>query len=307
MAKDQPVIYVTDPQVAEERLHHEAAHRARMAHRLIRLRELGFGGTAVKDLGSVDVDDSDEVQAGGGGASRLIKSVLDGAAKDRPGPTADSGFVKSLLNLDRSDLFSTWKENADEAASEFDSAGFVAAVESEARDRQAAEEADEEMRQGDWIRQPYVPHGGDIPWAANAMYDLAREGFLAGEIDWDTAVIKVDLVDTGAYTIDLATHKFRSSIASGARVASSAALTAKTVTAGVADAGDVAYPLLTGTSVELIVGYQASAVGGGADVADTAQRLVFALDTATGLPFTPTGGDINLVWDNTTNRIFKLG
>lgn len=58
---------------------------------------------------------------------------------------------------------------------------------------------------------------------ANALYDLGREGFLAGEIDWDTATIKAILVDTGLYTVDLATHKFVSSIAAGARVATSAA------------------------------------------------------------------------------------
>lgn len=307
--KDQPVIYVTDPSVVEARLVHPAAHRARMAHRVIRLRELGFGGEAVADLQSLHVEDSDpsDIQLGaGGGVGRLITSVLDGANTARPGPTADDEFMKQLLGMNRTQLFETWKQYADEASHEFDADGHAEAQESESRDQAAAIEQDQKMQQSDWLREPYIPQGGDIPWAANALYDLGREGFLAGEEDWDTAAIKVDLVDTGAYTIDLATHKFRSSIASGARIASSAALGSKTVTAGVADAADITYTALTGTSIELIVIYQASAVGGGADVADTAQRLIAAIDTATGLPFTPSGGDVSVTWDNTTNRIFKL-
>jgi hypothetical protein len=309
--EDRPVIYVTDPDVVEARLVHPAAHRARMAHRVIRLRELGFDGENLRDLSSVDVADADgeDIQLGeGGGVGRLIVATLDGADNDRPGPTTDAEYTKQLFNMNRAELFGTWKQYADEASQEFDAEGHQAAAESEAADQKAAEEQDQKVQRlgGEWIRDVYVPQGRDTPWAANALYDLGREGFLAGEIDWDTAVIKVDMVDTGAYTIDLATHKFRSSVAAGARIASSAALGSKTVAAGVADAADITYTALTGTSIEVILIYQSSAVGGGADVADTAQRLIAAIDTATGLPFTPSGGDVTVTWDNTTNRIFKL-
>lgn len=141
---------------------------------------------------------------------------------------------------------------------------------------------------------------------ANALYDLGREGFLDGTIDWDTAVIKCDLVDTAGLTVSLTTDKFRSAIPSANRIASSGAFTAKTVTAGVADAADVTITAVSGASVEAIVIYQSSAVGGGADVADTAQRLIAYIDTGTGLPFTPNGGDITIQWDSGANRIFKL-
>lgn len=141
---------------------------------------------------------------------------------------------------------------------------------------------------------------------ANALYDKGREGFLDGSIDWDTAVIKVVLVDTAGLTVDLTTNQFLSAIASGNRIATSGALTSKTVTAGVADAADVTFTAVTGASVEAIVIYQSSAVTGGADVADTAQRLIAYIDTGTGLPFTPNGGDITVQWDNGSNKIFKL-
>lgn len=144
---------------------------------------------------------------------------------------------------------------------------------------------------------------------ANALYDLGREGFLAGEIDWDTAVIKTALVR--GYTPNLATHKFVSDVtgAGGTLVATSAALGTKTIAAGVADAADVTFTAVgAGAAIPYILIFQSSAVTGGADVAATAQRVIALLDTSSGvaLPVTPNGGDIVVQWDNTTNKIFKL-
>lgn len=134
---------------------------------------------------------------------------------------------------------------------------------------------------------------------SNALYDKGREGFLDGSIDWDSNNIKVVLVDTGAYTVNLATHQFLSDIASGARIATSSNLTTKTVTAGVADADDVTLTAVTGTSVEALVLYQDTGT-------PSTSRLIAYIDTATGLPVTPNGGDISIAWDNGVNKIFKL-
>jgi hypothetical protein len=135
---------------------------------------------------------------------------------------------------------------------------------------------------------------------ANAIYDKGREGFLAGDIDWDANTIKAVLVDTGAYTVNLTTHQFLSDIASGARIATSAALASKTVTAGVADAADVTITGVTGASVEAVVIYQDTGVVG-------TSRLIAYLDTATsGLPLTPNGSDVLITWPNDASRIFKL-
>lgn len=140
---------------------------------------------------------------------------------------------------------------------------------------------------------------------SNVLFDPGREGFLAAEIDADTAVIKAIGVDTGAYTFSAA-HKFLSSIPGAARIFTTAALTAKTITSGVFDAADPTNSNVSGASVEAIVLVQSSAVTGGADVADTLQRLIAWIDTATGLPLTPNGGDVSIQWDNGANRIFKL-
>lgn len=134
---------------------------------------------------------------------------------------------------------------------------------------------------------------------SNALYDKGREKFLNADIDWAADNIKAVLVDAGQYTINLATHEFLSDIPSGARIATSANLTGKTSTAGVADADDVVFTAVSGVQSELVVLYK--------DTGSAAtSALICAIDTATGLPVTPNGGNINVVWDNGANKIFKL-
>jgi phage tail sheath gpL-like len=134
---------------------------------------------------------------------------------------------------------------------------------------------------------------------SNALYDKGREGFLAGEIDWDTDVIKAVLIDAADYTVNLADHQFLSDIPAAARVATSAALTGKTVANGVADAADLAFLAISGDPVEALVIYQDTG-------SESTSRLIAYIDTTTGLPVTPNGGDINVAWDNGDNKIFKL-
>lgn len=134
---------------------------------------------------------------------------------------------------------------------------------------------------------------------ANALFDKGREGFLDGTIDWDTNNIKVVLVDTADYTVNLSTHDNLDDVPALARVATSGNLASKTVTAGVADAADVTLSAVTGDPSEALIIYQDTGV-------ESTSRLIAYIDTATGLPVTPNGGDITIAWDNGANRIFKL-
>lgn len=134
---------------------------------------------------------------------------------------------------------------------------------------------------------------------ANALYDKGREGFLDGSIDWDTDDIRIILVDAADYTVNLATDDFLDDVAAGGRVAVSGALGSKTVTAGVADAADVTFTSVTGDVSEAIVIYKHTGT-------DATSRLIAYIDTATGLPVTPNGGNITVAWDNGANKIFKL-
>jgi hypothetical protein len=134
---------------------------------------------------------------------------------------------------------------------------------------------------------------------ANALFDKGRQKFLEGGVAWLADNIKGLLVDTGAYTVDLANHEFLSDIPSGARISTSANLGTKTSTAGVADAADVTFTAVTGSTIEALVIYKDTGTVG-------TSPLIAYVDTATGLPLTPNGGDVNIVWDNGANRIFKL-
>lgn len=134
---------------------------------------------------------------------------------------------------------------------------------------------------------------------ANELYDAGREGFLDGSIDWDTDDIRAILIDVADYTVDLATHDNLDDIPAGARVAVSGALTGKTVTAGVADADDVTWTAVTGDESEAIVLYKHTGT-------ESTSRLIAYIDSATGLPVTPNGGDIKVEWDNGSDKIFQL-
>jgi hypothetical protein len=134
---------------------------------------------------------------------------------------------------------------------------------------------------------------------ANALYGLGREGFLGADVDWDADTIKAVLVDTALYTVSIDVDQFLSNIVAGARIAISAALSTKTKALGVANAANVVYSAVSGASVEAVVIYQDTGV-------EATSRLIAYIDTATGLPVTPNGGDINLNWDTGVNKIFKL-
>lgn len=134
---------------------------------------------------------------------------------------------------------------------------------------------------------------------ANALYDKARESFANAGINWISDTIKVQLIHTASYTVNLASDQFLSTIASGARVGTPAILASKTNVAGVCDAGDATFTSLTGSTVQAVVIYKDSGV-------EATSPLIAYIDTGVGLPLTPTGINQTVVWDNGSNKIFKL-
>lgn len=143
---------------------------------------------------------------------------------------------------------------------------------------------------------------------ANALYALAREAFLNGDIDWTNNTIRAILVDAADYTANLATHEFFDDITIAGRVGNSGGTTradgvtlgTKDTTDGTADAADATLTSVTGDPCEYIVIYVDDAS------ADATSRLIALIDTATGLPVTPNGGDITFQWDSGVDRIFTL-
>ena len=134
---------------------------------------------------------------------------------------------------------------------------------------------------------------------SNTLYDFARQRFLEAQINWMTDTIKVILVDTGAYTPQTAVHQYLADIPISARIAGPVTLTSKSTAGGAADAADCTFTSVTGASIESIVIYSDSGT-------EATSPLIAYIDTATGLPITPNGGDIIVTWDNGANKIFKV-
>lgn len=134
---------------------------------------------------------------------------------------------------------------------------------------------------------------------ANTLYDSARQGFLEAQINWLTDTVKVLLVDAGAYTPNVSTHHFLADIQVSSRIAGPVTLTSKTTAGGAADAADVTFTSVSGASIEMIIIYKDTGT-------EATSPLLAMIDTATGLPITPNGGDIIVTWDNGVNKIFKV-
>jgi len=134
---------------------------------------------------------------------------------------------------------------------------------------------------------------------ASALYAKAKKAFLDKDIDLLDDDIKVVLVDSADYTLDLAAHDFLDDIPAGARVGTSGNLASKSTTGGVFDAADITITSVTGDQFEYIVIYRDS--GNAAT-----SQLICCIDTATGIPCTPNGGDITITWDDGASKIFAL-
>jgi hypothetical protein len=132
---------------------------------------------------------------------------------------------------------------------------------------------------------------------ANKVFKQGIQGLINGGIDLDTDVIKIALVKS--YTPNLSTHRWLSDLTTsgGVVVATSVALTSVTCTDGVFDAADVTFTSVgAGAAAQYLIFYKDTGT-------PSTSALILCIDTATGLPVTPDGGNIALTFDNTANRI----
>ena len=138
---------------------------------------------------------------------------------------------------------------------------------------------------------------------ADAFYVEFRNAILGAAthsaIDLDGDNIKIGLRDEGTTAIDLATHVDLADVSS-AHVDTSANLTSPTVgvvAAGVFDHADETFTGVSGASVESLDYYKDSGTAG-------TSPLICNIDSATGLPVTPNGGDI--VWAPNASGVFQI-
>jgi hypothetical protein len=130
------------------------------------------------------------------------------------------------------------------------------------------------------------------------IYDKGRSSFLDGAIAFSSDTIKA-LLATSGYTASQSADQFVSDIGGGNIVVRSAALSSKTSTAGVANAGNVTISSVSGSAANAIVLYKDTGV-------DSSSRLIAYIDNYSGLPVTPNGGNITIAWPTDSNKIFKL-
>lgn len=133
---------------------------------------------------------------------------------------------------------------------------------------------------------------------SSALYDKGRNAFIKGELDLINDTIKIALL-ASTHTPDLAAHDFWDDI-SGDQIGSSVILGSKDCTDGIFDAADATFPTVSGAECSYIAIYHDTGT-------PATSTLIALLDTdVTGLPVTPNGGDIEVQWAETTNKIFKL-
>jgi hypothetical protein len=136
---------------------------------------------------------------------------------------------------------------------------------------------------------------------ANELYTAAKEDFLTGNLNLSSNTIKIILVDNAVYTQATA-HTSLADVPDVAKVAT-ANLTNTSVTGGVFDADDVTFTAVTGANCEALIIYHDKSADG---YANSTMRLIAYIDTATGLPILPNGGDITVRFSSANTKIFAL-
>lgn len=132
------------------------------------------------------------------------------------------------------------------------------------------------------------------------MYGLAREGFLTSVsgFDWTSSAMQLAFV-TSSYSPDYTTDQYLSVISGGYIIAQSGSFSSQSSALGTANAANETVSSVSGAQFAYVTLY--SFITNAA-----ASPLVMNIDTATGLPCTPNGGNIVVQWDTGTNKIFTL-
>lgn len=135
-----------------------------------------------------------------------------------------------------------------------------------------------------WLQSP------DGMLHTNAHYNPFKQQLLDNStaLDLDSDIIKATLIDSADYTFSASHDEYSggsTDVPTAAKVAESAQLTGVTCTNGAFDTADFSWTSVTGDQSEAIILW---------DDSITNDRLMTFFDTGlTGMPVTPSGGNIN--------------
>lgn len=146
----------------------------------------------------------------------------------------------------------------------------------------------------------------------STLYDIGRRSFLTsvtvggftGQTDWEADDFKVVLLDLTNYTLDAVAHTNLVDVPALARVAEVNLSTPVALSDGTASADNTVFPAVTGAEVGAVLIYRENNI---AVPVEADNLLVAYIDSAvSGLPVTPNGGDITILWNGGDGRIFRL-
>lgn len=133
---------------------------------------------------------------------------------------------------------------------------------------------------------------------ANLLYPTFKHAAYDGTgINLGSADVRAILIDVADYTYSAA-HDMLDDVAGASRVAT-VALTGESWSGAVFDASNATFTAVTGDPSEALILYIHTGT-------ESTSRLIAYIDTATGLPVTPNGGDITVTWDDGASKIFAL-
>lgn len=129
------------------------------------------------------------------------------------------------------------------------------------------------------------------------MYAKGREAFLEGTIAALSDTLRLSLF-TNTYTPNLSTDQFYSTpVAATSATAGPITLTTVTGAAGTLSADNVTFTSVSGSTSQYLILFKSTGV-------NTTSPLIGLIDTATGLPVTPNGGNITVAW--ASGQVFTL-
>ena len=136
---------------------------------------------------------------------------------------------------------------------------------------------------------------------ASVLYPYGKQALLNGDIDLDSDVIKVRGISRSDYSYSDA-HQFVSEV-NGYGTTGDYTLTGVTIDLGVFDAND-ATPWAANVDIDGTKTIDAWIVFKDTGNA-TSSQLIAYIDIESN-PVTPNGSDVNIVWDNGVNKIFRI-
>ena len=136
---------------------------------------------------------------------------------------------------------------------------------------------------------------------ANFVYKKAKESLLNGEFNLSSNSLKVLLIDKSLYTPNENSDRYISDIPAGAIKKRSNNMTNVVNSLGVLDADDISMSDYNGQYFDAIVLYQSGS-------SDSNSKLIFFIDTSSGLPFTGSNSNtpVTIIWSDSNNKILSI-